>query len=93
MPTKKPPATIGGRLTQLRKERGWTRQDVYDLIRDRYNEGIPVPTLEKWENDRNEPTGTALTRLAILYGVTLDYLFLLVNDRRGHRELTQQHHT
>lgn len=75
------PASIGGRLLELRREHGWTRQDVYDRLRDRYGEGVPVSTLEKWENDRNEPTATALARLAMLYDVSLDYLFMLSGDR------------
>lgn len=83
MTSRPTPDTIGGRLTQLRKEREWTRQDVYDRLRDRFGKGVPVPTLEKWENDRNEPTATQLARLAILYNVSLDYVFMASDEPGG----------
>jgi transcriptional regulator with XRE-family HTH domain len=83
MPTV--PDTTGARLKQLREQRGLKRQDVYDLIRDDEGNGLPTSTLEKWERDMGEPRASLAAKLARLYDVTLDYIFLLTDDPHGHR--------
>jgi len=38
--------------------------------------GITKRTLQKWEDYQTSPTGAQLTRMANLYGCTLDDIFL-----------------
>lgn len=83
------PQTTGSRLKQLRESRGWTRQDVYDRIRDEYGDGLPASTLEKWESDISEPRASLAARLTRLYEVSLDYVFLLADEPSGRRSMHQ----
>lgn len=71
------PTVIGRRLKRLREERGWTRRDVEEALRDAGEEPISPSTLEKWESGKAEPRATSVANLAKVYDVTLDYIFEL----------------
>ena len=80
VPNQAPPKTTSDRLKRLREDRGWTRQEVYDMLRDQYQDKVPTSTLEKWESGKAEPRASSLANLARVYNVTLDYLFLLSDE-------------
>ncbi len=61
--------TIGGRLKDLRDQKGMSQQEVANLL------GILQETYSKWETDKVQITKRgALAQLALLYGVTEDYI-------------------
>ncbi|MDD6697923.1 MAG: helix-turn-helix transcriptional regulator [Veillonellaceae bacterium] len=59
--------TIGERLKALRKERGYSQEDVAKML------GIGRTTYLKYESGENKPS-RKLKELASLFGVTTDYL-------------------
>ena len=59
--------TIGERLKTLRKERGYSQEDVAKML------GIGRTTYLKYESGENKPS-RKLKELASLFGVTTDYL-------------------
>ena len=59
--------TIGERLKALRKERGYSPEDVAKML------GIGRTTYLKYESGENKPS-RKLKELASLFGVTTDYL-------------------
>lgn len=59
--------TIGERLKELRKQRGYSQEDVAKLL------GIGRTTYLKYESGENKPS-RKLKELASLFGVTTDYL-------------------
>lgn len=69
--TKQP---IGEFIAALRKDAGYTQQDVAEKL------NISDRTLSSWETDRTEPDLTSLTALAELYCVTVDEI--LRGERR-----------
>lgn len=79
-PTTSPPQTIGGRLKRLRERRHLSREQVYDLAKERWGEPLSPSKLEKWENGRNKPDAIWAARLADLYEARLSYVFMLSND-------------
>ena len=72
--------TIGKRLKTLREERGWTRRDVEEALREAGEEPISPSTLEKWESGKAEPRATSVANLAKVYDVSLDFIFELEDD-------------
>lgn len=56
------------RIRQLRKEQGMKQIELSKLM------GISQATLSGWENERFDPDINAITRLATIFGVTIDYL-------------------
>ncbi len=58
--------TIGQNLSNLRKEKGYTQQQVADAL------GISSKTVSKWECDDGYPEIIILPEIADLYGVTVD---------------------
>lgn len=59
---------IGNTLTDLRKRKGLSRQNLADEL------GISVHTYIKYENESVKPPYETLSKLADFYGVTTDYL-------------------
>ncbi len=59
---------IGNTLTDLRKRKGLSRQNLADEL------GISVHTYIKCENESVKPPYETLSKLADFYGVTTDYL-------------------
>lgn len=59
---------IGKVLTDLRKEKGLSRQELSDMF------GISVHTYIKYENESTRPSYELLVKLADFYKVSTDYL-------------------
>lgn len=60
---------IGAKLKELRKENGWTQQQVADMI------GVSRVNYTRYELNASEPDFDILVRLADIYDVSLDYIF------------------
>ena len=60
---------IGAKLKELRKENGWTQQQVADMI------DISRVNYTRYELNTSEPDFDILVRLADIYDVSLDYIF------------------
>ncbi len=60
--------TMGKRIMQLRKERGYTQEQLSELC------GVSAQAVSKWENDVSCPDISILPQLAELLGVTTDEL-------------------
>ena len=68
--------TFGERLTQLRKENGYsTRNEFADRL------GIPNTTLRNYETDVREPGHTFLKQISELFNVSVDYLLCLTDEK------------
>lgn len=67
--------STGEFLAALRKDAGFTQQDVADKL------NISDRTLSSWETGRTEPDLSSLSALATLYGVTVDEV--LRGERRA----------
>lgn len=61
-------AGIGQRLRQAREWAGFSQQQVSDVT------GVPREVLSYWENERRTPSLAHLQRLAVAYGIDVDYL-------------------
>ena len=73
--------TFGERLYMLRKEHGLRMQDVVDMLADEYGVKTHKGGISRWERDITEPSLVYLIALSKLYGVTLDYLVGLDENR------------
>ena len=60
--------TMGKRIMQLRKEKGYTQEQLAELC------GVSAQAVSKWENDVSCPDISILPQLAELLGVTTDEL-------------------
>lgn len=60
--------TIAKRLAEARESAGLSQKDVSEAT------GIREPTVSRYENDRLNPSVEALTQLARLYRVTVEWL-------------------
>ena len=68
--------TFGERLTELRKEHGFSkRSDFAEML------GIPSTTLRNYETDIREPGHTFLKQVSALFNVSVDYLLCLTDDK------------
>lgn len=68
--------TFGERLTQLRKENGYTtRNEFADKL------GIPSTTLRNYETNAREPGHTFLKQISEMFNVSVDYLLCLTNEQ------------
>ncbi len=68
--------TFGERLTQLRKDAGYsTRNEFADKL------GIPSTTLRNYETDVREPGHTFLKQMSEMFNVSVDYLLCLTNEK------------
>ena len=65
---------IGDKLKALRKEKGYTQQDVADAI------GITRGALGGYETSRRNPRLPELQKLADFFGVGLDYFGIASKD-------------
>ena len=60
---------FGERLKELRHENGFTQTYIAKLL------NVSGNTIYAWENDKQEPSMTALLKLSEIFHVSLDYLF------------------
>ena len=68
--------TFGERLTQLRKENGYsTRNEFAEKL------GIPNTTLRNYEIGVREPGHTFLKQISELFNVSVDYLLCLTDNK------------
>lgn len=63
-------ATLGGRLAEARAASGLDRAEVARRV------GIPVGTLDAWEEGRREPRANRISTLAGVLGVPLVWLMI-----------------
>ena len=66
---------FGERLKTLRKEKGWIIEDVAEKL------NVGKSTYAGWENEYRKPDIPALKKLSDLYGVSVDYILGLTNER------------
>lgn len=68
--------TFGERLTQLRKEHGYsTRNEFAEKL------GIPSTTLRNYETDVREPGHIFLKQISEMFNVSVDYLLCLTDEK------------
>ena len=60
--------TMGKRIAQLRKEKGYTQEQLAELV------GVSAQAVSKWENDVSCPDISILSQLSSVLGVTTDEL-------------------
>lgn len=60
--------TIGKRIAQLRKEKGFTQEDLAGLME------VSAQAVSKWENDQTCPDIASLPKLSRILGVSVDEL-------------------
>ena len=60
--------TMGKRIAQLRKEKGYTQEQLAELV------GVSAQAVSKWENDVSCPDISILPQLSTVLGVTTDEL-------------------
>ena len=75
-----PKQTIGEFLATQRKAKGYTQQQVADMI------GVSNRTLSSWEQDRTYPDIMLLPVIAEIFGVTVDEI--LAGERRSSADET-----
>ncbi len=61
---------IGNRIANLRKEKGWTQNELADKLQ------VSNKAVSKWESNNGTPSIEFLPELARLFGVTIDYLLV-----------------
>lgn len=71
------------RLKEMRNRTGMTQQQVSDKT------GIPLGTLRRWEQHKNEPDSESLILLADLYQVSMDEM-LGSSFANTQQQLTQE---
>lgn len=69
------------RLKQLRLERDYSLDMVVYDLDNKFNVEITKSHLSRWENNKNEPSIRYAAYLAKYYGVSLDYLLGLTDNR------------
>ena len=60
--------TLGTRIAQLRKEKGYTQEDLAQMLE------VSPQAVTKWENDLTCPDISSLPKLAQILGVSVDTL-------------------
>jgi transcriptional regulator with XRE-family HTH domain len=68
---------FGNRLKELRKERGWTLEQAGAKI------GLRKSSYASYETKYRKPTMERLNQLSSLYGVSVDYILGLTEERNG----------
>lgn len=64
----------GHRIRGLRENLGWTQEDLAEAV------DVAVLQINRYENDKNEPSAEMLSRLATALGCSADYLLGLIDD-------------
>lgn len=70
--------TLGQKLQGLRRERGWTQEELAGKL------DVSRQALSRWESDSALPDTKNVVQLARIFGVSTDYL-LLEGAGRGRR--------
>jgi len=64
----------GHRIRQIRESLGWTQDDLAEAL------DVGVLQINRYENDKSKPSADALSRLAMVFGCSADYLLGLTDD-------------
>ena len=67
---------FGLRLRELREKKRLSQQQLADWL------GLTRPSISNYENNTQTPPADTLVRLADIYGVSVDYLLGVKNDRK-----------
>ena len=78
---------IGNRIKELRKDKELSLDLMLWDFNMKFDTNINRGTLSKWENEINEPSLQYAKLLAEYYGVSLDYLIGLTDDKTPSRLL------
>ena len=70
---------IGNRIKQLRRQKGITQEMLGNML------NVSAQAVSKWENGSTMPDIQLLPELAVLFGVSIDALFSLSDDKRMDR--------
>ncbi len=60
--------TLGERIQELRKKKGYSQEKLAEYL------NMSRQAITKWENNVCVPNLDCLTKMAVLFGVSLDYL-------------------
>lgn len=71
---------FGHRLKEVRKERGYTLEELADIYNKKFDAGLNKGTLSKYENGKQEPMITVATNLATILNVPSDYLLGITSN-------------
>ena len=74
-------AEFKDRLKELRLECDYSMGDVVVEVNKRFGSNLTTSHISRYENGERTPSITIASYLAQFYGVSLDYLVGLVNDR------------
>jgi len=80
--TSFPINTIGGRIQLLRHERGYTREELYDLVIPELQTNIKSSkdrTVRNWESNTNKPDYDTLCKMCDVLGCDADYLLCRID--------------
>ena len=66
--------TTGMRLKALRQNRGWSQEELADILK------LSKSAISKWERDVNYPQGRDIRALARLFNVSADFILGLNNN-------------
>ncbi|MFA9413492.1 MULTISPECIES: helix-turn-helix domain-containing protein [unclassified Streptococcus] len=77
--------TIGERLKSLRQEKGYTQDQLAQLLL------LSRQTIINWEKDRTVPDSDNLARLSAFYGISVDELLGLAKDALPLAQPTRRH--
>lgn len=66
--------TTGMRLKTLRQDRGWSQEELADILK------LSKSAISKWERDVNYPQGRDIRALARLFNVSADFILGLNNN-------------
>jgi len=75
MKERKELMTFGKRLTEMRKRRGLTQQQLCELV------NVHISQLRNYENDRSQPTLEVIRKMALALDVTADELVFDPTER------------
>ena len=65
---------IGERLQELRKDRGYSQQELADLL------GVSHFTISSYECNRSDPDEALKVKIAEIFDISIDYLLGLVKE-------------
>lgn len=73
----------GKRLYDLRIENKKTLEETVVELNNRFDLSLSRGNLSRWERGENEPSLSMARRLCEYYGITLDYLVGLTENKGG----------
>ena len=65
-----PPVTVGVRIRDVRREQGWTQEDLAQAV------GVSRSAVAQWETDRAGQVRENLSRIAEALGVSAEFLLM-----------------